>query len=247
VTAPLFFMSQDRLAGATEGSLVVLDGAEGRHGATVKRIGVGEQVLLTDGVGRRATAVVESTGAGTLNLRVEAISLEPQPESRFVLIQALAKGERDEHAIEAATELGVDEVVPWPAARSIVIWRGERATRSLRKWESIVLAATKQSRRTRVPVVSEPADQAAVIRRIERAALALVLHEEAQQPLAGIELPRHGDVVLIVGPEGGIADEELTAFVAAGAVLVRLGSNVLRSSSAGPAALAVLSAAGRWR
>jgi 16S rRNA (uracil1498-N3)-methyltransferase len=247
VTAPLFFVSADQLAGASAGSEVVLDGPEGRHGATVKRIGAGEQVLLTDGVGHRATAVVEGVGLGVLRLRLQAIALEPQPDSRFVLVQALAKGDRDEQAIEAATELGVDEVVPWQAARSIVIWRGERAARSLRKWESVVLAATKQSRRTRVPLVSEPADRAAVITRIEAAALSLVLHEEAQQPLAGLALPESGDVVVIVGPEGGVAPDELGAFVSAGAVPVRLGLNVLRSSSAGPAALAVLSAAGRWR
>ncbi|HYO18458.1 MAG TPA: 16S rRNA (uracil(1498)-N(3))-methyltransferase [Dermatophilaceae bacterium] len=247
MTAPLFFVSPDRLAGATPGSELVLDGPEGRHGATVKRIGAGEQVLLTDGAGHRADAVVESVGAGELHLRLRAITLEPQPDPRFVLVQALVKGDRDEQAIEAATELGVDEVVPWQAARSIVIWRGERAGKSLRKWESVVLAATKQSRRARIPVVSRPANQAAVIQRIGSAALALVLHEEAQQPLAGVVLPAAGDVVLIVGPEGGVAPEELSAFIAAGAVAVRLGPHVLRSSSAGPAALAVLSAAGRWR
>ena len=175
------------------------------------------------------------------------IQAERQPDSRFVLIQALAKGDRDEQAIGAATELGVDEVVPWQAARSIVIWRGERAVRSLRKWESVVVAAAKQSRRTRIPVVSKPADLAAVIARIEAAALALVLHEEAQQPLAGLTLPAVGDVVVIVGPEGGVAPDELAAFVAAGAVAVRLGPTVLRASSAGPAALAVMSATGRWR
>lgn len=247
MTAPLFFVSADQLAAAAPGSGFVLDGPEGRHGATVRRIGVGEEILLTDGVGRRAEAVVEAVGPGVLRLRLGAMVQEPQPDSRFVLVQALAKGDRDEQAIEAATELGVDEVVPWQAARSIVIWRGERAVKSLRKWESVVLAATKQSRRARIPVVSQPANQAAVIRRIGSAALALVLHEEAQQPLAGIELPESGDVVLIVGPEGGVAPEELAAFVAAGAVAVRLGPHVLRSSSAGPAALAVLSAAGRWR
>jgi 16S rRNA (uracil1498-N3)-methyltransferase len=247
VTAPLFFVSADQLAGVAAGSALVLDGPEGRHGATVRRIGVGEQVLLTDGAGHRADAVVESVGVGELHLRVGAITLEPQPDSRFVLIQALAKGDRDELAIEAATELGVDEVVPWQAARSIVIWRGERAVRSLRKGESVVLAATKQSRRARVPLVGQPANQAAVIQRIGSAALALVLHEEAQQPLAAVALPRSGDVLVIVGPEGGVSPDELSAFVAAGAVAVRLGSNVLRSSSAGPAALAVLSAAGRWR
>jgi len=247
VTAPLFFVSADQLAGASEGSEVILDGPEGRHGATVRRIGVGEQVLLTDGAGHRAEAVVESVGVGTLRLRLREVTLERQPDSRFVLIQALAKGDRDEQAIEAATELGVDEVVPWQATRSIVVWRGERAVRSLRKWESLVLAATKQSRRARVPLVSGPADQAAVIARIETAALALVLHEAARQPLAGLALPESGDVVVIVGPEGGVTPEELSAFVAAGAVAVQLGGNVLRSSSAGPAALAVISAARRWR
>ncbi len=247
MTAPLFFVSADQLAGAAAGSQVVLGGPEGRHAATVRRIGVGEQVLLTDGAGRRADAVVESLGAGELRLRLTEISLQPPPDPRFVLVQALAKGDRDEQAIEAATELGVDEVVPWQAARSIVIWRGERAVRSLRKWESLVQAATKQSRRTRVPVVSEPANQAAVISRIGSAALSLILHEEARQPLAGLELPASGEVVVIVGPEGGISPDELSAFIAAGAVPVRLGRHVLRSSSAGPAALAVLSAAGRWR
>jgi 16S rRNA (uracil1498-N3)-methyltransferase len=247
VTAPLFFVAKDQLAGVAQGSVIVLDGPEGRHGATVKRIGVGERVLLADGVGHRAEAVVERVGVGELHLRLQGITMEPQPDSRFVLIQALTKGDRDERAIEAATELGVDEVVPWQAARSIVIWRGERAARSLRKWESVVLAASKQSRRARVPLVSAPADHTAVIQRIEEAALALVLHEEAALPLAGLELPLAGDVLLIVGPEGGIAPDELTTFVGAGAVAVRLGHSVLRSSSAGPAALAVMSAAGRWR
>jgi 16S rRNA (uracil1498-N3)-methyltransferase len=247
VTAPLFFVAPDQLSGASPGSVIVLDGPEGRHGATVKRIGIGENVLLADGSGHRADAVVESVGAGELRLRLQAITQEPQPNPRFVLIQALTKGNRDEQAIEAATELGVDEVVPWQAARSIVIWRGERAARSLRKWESVVLAATKQSRRARIPLVSAPVSQTAVIRRIQEAALAVVLHEEAASPLAGIELPTSGDVLLIVGPEGGIGPDELSAFVAAGAVAARLGRGVLRSSSAGPAALAVMSAAGRWR
>jgi 16S rRNA (uracil1498-N3)-methyltransferase len=240
-------MSADQLAGAMSGSALLLDGAEGHHGATVKRVGVGEQVLLTDGVGHRVEAVVERIGAGELWLRLQTVTREPQPDPSFVLVQALAKGDRDEQAVEAATEVGVDEVVPWQAARSVVIWRGERAARSRRKWESVVLAAAKQSRRARVPKVGEPADLGAVIQRIEHAALALVLHEEAQLPLAGLELPTSGEVLVIVGPEGGIAPEELTAFAAAGAVAVRLGPNVLRSSSAGPAALAVLSAAGRWR
>jgi 16S rRNA (uracil1498-N3)-methyltransferase len=164
-----------------------------------------------------------------------------------VLVQALAKGDRDEQAIEAATELGVDEVVPWQAGRSIVVWRGERAAKAHRKWGSVVLAAAKQSRRATVPVVAPVAHRRGVTELVRQASLALVLHEDASTALATVALPPDGDVLLVVGPEGGIAPDELEAFTGAGARAVRLGDTVLRSSSAGPAALAVLSAAGRWR
>jgi 16S rRNA (uracil1498-N3)-methyltransferase len=247
VTAPLFFLDAGALDGATAGSSVVLSGAEGRHAATVRRIGAGESVLLADGSGRRATAVVQRVDRAELELVVESVEQVPAPSPRFVLVQALAKGDRDEQAIEAATELGVDEVVPWQAGRSIVIWRGDRATKAHRKWESVVLAAAKQSRRPTVPTVAAVADRRRVVDLIGRASLALVLHEDAATALAGVPLPPDGDVLLVVGPEGGITPEELEAFVDAGALSVRLGDTVLRSSSAGPAALAVLSAGGRWR
>ena len=138
-------------------------------------------------------------------------------------------------------------MVPWQAERSIVIWRGERAAKAHRKWQSVVLAAAKQSRRPTVPTVAPAADRRAVVDLVRRASLALVLHEDAGTTLASVPLPADGDVLLVVGPEGGISPAELDAFVAAGALSVRLGDTVLRSSSAGPAALAVLSAAGRWR
>ena len=247
MTAPLFFLDDGSLADVTAGSTVVLAGAEGRHAATVRRIGAGESVLLADGSGRRATAVVQRVDRAELQLVVEAVEQVPAPQPRFVLVQALAKGDRDQQAIEAATELGVDEVVPWQAGRSIVVWRGERATKAHRKWESVVLAAAKQSRRATVPLVAPVADRRAVTERLGRASLALVLHEDASTALSTVALPPGGDVLLVVGPEGGIAPDELEAFTGAGARAVRLGDTVLRSSSAGPAALAVLSAAGRWR
>jgi 16S rRNA (uracil1498-N3)-methyltransferase len=247
VTAPLFFLDAGSLAAATAGSTVVLSGAEGRHAATVRRIGAGENVLLADGSGRRASAVVQRVDRAELQLVVESVEHVAAPRPRFVLVQALAKGDRDEQAVEAATELGVDEVVPWQAGRSIVIWRGDRAVKAHRKWESLVLAAAKQSRRPTVPQVAPVADQRGVVDRIGHASLALVLHEDASTPLATVPLPQDGDVLLVVGPEGGITPDELKAFVGAGALSVRLGDCVLRSSSAGPAALAVLSAAARWR
>ena len=247
MTLPLFLVDPAELTGAREGSALVLEGAEGRHAATVRRIGAGEQVLLADGAGSKVTCEVVGAGNAQLELRVVEVDLEPEPDPRFVLVQALAKGDRDDQAIEAATELGVDEVVPWQAARCIVQWRGERGDKARRKWESTVLAATKQSRRARRPVVSGLATTTSLAARISGAAAAYVLHEEATQTLASQAVPITGEVLVVVGPEGGITPEEVAALQAAGAVAVRLGHTVLRSSSAGPAALAVLSAAARWR
>jgi 16S rRNA (uracil1498-N3)-methyltransferase len=247
MTLPLFVVDPTLLEGVAEGASVTLDGPEGRHAATVRRIGAGEQVMLADGAGLRVTCDVVEAGKAELALRVVEVRRDAEPQPRFVLVQALAKGDRDDQAIEAATEFGVDEVVPWQAARSIVQWRGERGDKARRKWESTVLAATKQSRRSRTPVVAGLATTKDLVARMGGAAAAYVLHEDATQSLAAQALPDTGDVLVVVGPEGGITPEEVAAFEAAGAVTVRLGDTVLRSSSAGPAALAVLSAAGRWR
>jgi 16S rRNA (uracil1498-N3)-methyltransferase len=247
MTLPLFAVPAGSLDGLGPGDPLVLDGAEGRHAATVRRIGHGERVYVADGQGTRAEAVVETAGPGLLRLRVEAVEVQPEPSPRFVLVQALAKGDRDDDAVEAATEIGVDEVVPWQAGRSIVQWRGPRGEKARGKWQNVLEAASKQSRRSRVPVLAPLATTRTLAERISAAAAAYVLHEDAIASLAAQRLPESGDVLVVVGPEGGIAPEELAAFEAAGAIAVRLGSTVLRSSSAGPAALAVLSAAGRWR
>ena len=247
MTLPLFLVDGARFADAREGSIVVLDGEEGRHAAAVRRIGVGEHVMLADGAGLRLTGEVVEAGNAHLRVVVSEVRTEAEAQPRFVLVQALAKGDRDDRAVEAATEYGVDEVVPWQAARSIVQWRGERGEKARRKWESAVLAASKQSRRARVPAVSELATTKSLAARVAGSAAAYVLHEDATHTLAGQELPDHGDVLVVVGPEGGITPEEVSVLEAAGALAVRLGHTVLRSSSAGPAALAVLSAAGRWR
>jgi 16S rRNA (uracil1498-N3)-methyltransferase len=247
VTHQLFLGEPSAVAEAVVGSSLLLDGDEGRHAAAVVRVRPGERYFVADGAGRRVLLEATDVDRAWVRGQVLDVSDEPEPRPRFVLVQALAKGDRDEQAIEAATELGVDEVVPWQAERSIVIWRGERAAKAHRKWQSVVLAAAKQSRRPTVPTVGPAADRRAVVDLVGRASLALVLHEDAGTALASVPLPADGDVLLVVGPEGGISPGELDAFVAAGALSVRLGDTVLRSSSAGPAALAVLSAAGRWR
>jgi 16S rRNA (uracil1498-N3)-methyltransferase len=233
------------LAGA--GDEVRVGGGEGRHAVSVVRLREGEPVLLGGG-GRRAEAVVTRTEHDAFTARLVSVHEEARPGPRFVLVQALAKGGRDEQAVETATELGVDEVVPWQSSRGVAVWRGgDREVKGRQRWAAVAAAAAKQSRRPRVPDVAPAAGMREVADRVRAAALALVLHEEASAPLAGVALPADGDVVLVVGPEGGITPAELAAFTEAGAQAVRLGGEVLRTSSAGPAALAVLNAMGRWR
>jgi 16S rRNA (uracil1498-N3)-methyltransferase len=246
VTSPLFLLPPGSLDDSGPGSVVAVLGAEAHHAAAALRIRVGDEVLVGDGAGRRAVARVESADPKRVDVRVETIVWQPAADPSFVLVQALAKNDRDEQAVEAATELGVDAVVPWQAARSVVQWRADRVARGIRSWEALARAATKQSRGFRVPLVHPLARTAQVAELLAGAALGLVLHEEASTPLTRVELPPTGSVVVVVGPEGGIAPEELEAFATAGAQQVRLGTQVLRASSAGPAALAVLNARSRW-
>lgn len=246
MTLRLFLVPAASLGPARPGDTVLVDGPEGRHAASVVRLAQGEQVLIGDGAGRRALAEVVARDRHTVTTRILSVETEPVPDPQFVLVQALAKSGRDEQAVEAATELGVDRVVPWQAVRSVVRWRGDKAATGPQRWEAVVAAATKQSRRLHRPSVAGLAGQAEVETLLREAALGLVLHEDAGMPLASIELPPSGPVVIVVGPEGGIDPGELAGFAAAGGKPVRLGLALLRSSTAGPAALAVLSARGRW-
>jgi 16S rRNA (uracil1498-N3)-methyltransferase len=241
-TPPLFLA--DPLPG---GDRIVLDGDEGRHAARVRRLGSGEAVLVSDGRGAVASCTVESAAADRLMLRVADRHFVESPDPRVSIVQALAKGERAELAVELATELGADEIVPWRAARSVVQWSGERETKALARWRRAAAEAAKQCRRAWVPVVPDPATTPEVAARLSRADAAFVLHEAASAPLSDAALPRRGTVAVVVGPEGGVADHELAAFVAAGACPVRLGDPVLRTSTAAAAALAVLSVRlNRW-
>ncbi|MEO3783145.1 16S rRNA (uracil(1498)-N(3))-methyltransferase [Actinocorallia sp. B10E7] len=245
MSAPVFVVDRDVLAGA--GGRVVLEGAEGRHAATVKRLRAGEEVVLTDGEGARGRCSVLSAGRDRLELEVLEREEEPQASPRITVVQALPKGERGELAVEVMTEAGVDEIVPWSASRSITQWRAERREKALGRWRNAAREAGKQSRRSRFPVVADLASTAQVAARLERAGLALVLHEEAVEPLSAVPVEGPGEIVLVVGPEGGISPEELELFAGAGARPVLLGPTVLRTSTAGVAALSVLMArTGRW-
>lgn len=254
MTAPVFLAEPGSLGALAAGGSYLLDGTEGRHAGVVQRRAPGERVDVVDCAGTRLVGEIASVGPEGVHLLVREVVVEPVPAPRLVLVQALAKGDRDEMAIEAATEVGADAVVPWQAERSIVVWRGDRAAKSRARWLGTVRAAAKQARRAHVPAVDVALDSGALARRAREVVAAggsvLVLHEEATVPLADAALPAagaEGDVLVVVGPEGGISAREVDLLVEAGAVTVRLGPHVLRTSTAGPVALALLAQRlGRW-
>lgn len=245
MTAPVFLVPA-----LPAGGSFVLDGPEGRHAAAVRRLGPGEPLVVSDGRGGSAACVVESVdGKAALSLTVSRRWQEPEPAPRVVLVQALVKGDRGELAVELATECGVDAVVPWRADRCVAKWDdGPRGEKALARWRSSVREAAKQSRRAWVPDVSAPVTTAELVSVISESARAVVLDSRAPAGLATIQLPADGDVMIIVGPEGGISDRESEALIAAGAQVARLGPTVMRTSTAGAAAIAALGVlTRRWR
>ncbi|MYU20995.1 16S rRNA (uracil(1498)-N(3))-methyltransferase [Streptomyces sp. SID8352] len=248
MTAPVFVVGSLRSEDVPGGEYV-LDGPEGRHAVSVKRLRPGEALVLTDGHGRWAEGLVRAaegkdrlvvTGLGTVR--------EDAPEEpRITVVQALPKGDRGELAVETMTEVGVDAIVPWAASRCVTQWRGERGAKALGKWRATAREAGKQSRRTRFPEVADAMTGKQVAALLATADFAAVLHESGEEPLAKAALPAAGHLVLVVGPEGGVSPEELALFAEAGARPYRLGRSVLRTSTAGTAAAALLlTRTGRW-
>lgn len=255
--ASLYLVQPGLLDGVGVGDPVSLDGAEGRHAVSVARVRVGEVLRIADGRGTVVTGAVTATGRDELTLTVDAVVVEPATRPALVLVQALAKGGRDEMAVQAATEIGVDRIVPWSAARSVSRWDGAKVEKGRARWAAIAQEAAKQAVRSRVPTVDAPVTTSqlaagagtggtAVDREARRALIVLdpvgSVRLSAWAPPGDVE-----EIVLVVGPEGGIDGSEFDRLEAAGAVRVRLGDTVLRTSTAGPAALAVLQTRlGRW-
>ncbi|MFN3865203.1 MAG: 16S rRNA (uracil(1498)-N(3))-methyltransferase [Demequina sp.] len=248
MSAPAFLSSAATDAAA--GDVIAVTGDEARHAVAVQRRTIGEIVDVIDGAGRRARGEIVEGSADRMRVRVHSVSRDEDPE--VVLVQALAKGGRDEQAVESAVELGATRIVPWAAARCIVQWRGTKADKARSRWQALVLAATKQSRRARVAGVDPQVTTAELAALVRTAAAGgdrvLVLHESATCTLGSLDWDgAHRAVWVIVGPEGGISDAELDALAAAGGEVVVLGPHVLRASTAGPAALAALAVArGTW-
>ena len=233
------------VTGVAPGDVVELEGDEARHAVVVRRIRVGEQVVLVDGRGTSATCSVTATSKASLRASVSSTRVEPAPVPCVTVVQAIPKGDRAELAVEVLTEIGVDRIVPWAAARSVGVWRGERAEKALAKWRATAREAGKQSRRSWLPEVTPMATTADVVALVGQSDVAVVLHEGATSPLSSLTLDGVRSVLVVVGPEGGISEEELAALGAAH--VVRMGESVLRTSTAGVAAVAaLLSRSPRW-
>ena len=269
MTAPVFvFTSEtiepaDAAASATPGTILMLTGPEARHAVTVKRLRMQERVDLVDGAGLRLVCEVTGAGVGGARDRLAARVLErieePAPPLRLTLVQALAKGGRDEQAVETATEVGVELVLPWQSERCVSVWQGAKQAKGRQRWQATALQAAKQARRARVPEIGEARDTRRLAdwvgRTVRGGGVVLVLHEEAGTAIStameslGLPAPEEVPPVLavVVGPEGGISPEETAVLEAAGAMTVRLGPHVMRTASAGPVALAFLAhASGLW-
>ena len=243
MTPPLLFVSD--LAGVAVGDQIELPTQEARHASAALRMTTGEVLFVADGQGRRAQgrAIVEGN-----HVIVDVISVDvmSRPNPTFTVVQALAKGEHGELAIDLMTQVGVDRIIPWSASRSIVQWKGDRAEKSLTKWQLAAKAATKQSRQAWSPEISQALSTKEILTLIPKFSATFILHETATYPLATAPLPISGEICLIVGPEGGISDEEVADFEAAGARVASVGDSVLRASLAGAIGVGVLSTRLRW-
>lgn len=248
MSAPVFVF--EAAVDAAVGADLTVTGSEARHAVTVQRRAVGERVDVVDGSGVRASGLITHAAPDSFTIAVDSVSADSDPS--VTLVQALAKGGRDEQAIEAATELGATAFIPWAAQRSIVQWKAMKATKGRDSWADAVRAAAKQSRRALIPTVADVMTSAELARWIANAhgqgTAVVVLHESATQSLTEMAWSQANQAVaFVVGPEGGIADAEIEMFVAAGATVAVLGPHVLRASNAGPSAIAALAALrGTW-
>lgn len=243
MSPPLFWVDDVGPAGSD----VTLRGAEGRHAVTVTRLAVGEPVILGDGRGSTAHCeVVEITGKDTLVAHAHTVAYREPPRPRVTVVQALPKSERSELAVDLATESGADTIVPWQASRCVARWtgKGDKSDKGIAKWAAAAAAAAKQSRRPWIPEIAPLASTTDVRARcadvIAAGGVVAVLHEEGATPIRDLPLATAPEVVLVVGPEGGLDDAEIADLTALGATSVILGPEVLRTSTAAAVALGAI-------
>lgn len=248
MTPPLFWVDAVPRAGDT----ALLSGSEGRHAVTVTRLRAGEPVILGDGRGTTAACeVIEVAGKDRLTVRAGRVEFQTRPKPAVTVVQALPKAERSELAVDLMTEAGVDAIVPWQSSRSIARWSGVKAVKGVEKWRTTAATAAKQARRAWIPEVADLANttdvRALTARVVGDGGIVALLHEDGAVPFRSLPFADVPDVVLVIGPEGGLADTEIADLTALGARAVVLGPEVLRTAAAGAVALGALGAVtDRW-
>ena len=220
------------------GSIYEFDNEDAFHAIKVLRLSAGEIFRLGNGDGAWSKVVVENVNKKSMTVKVLESGFEEKLAQHFTIIQAVPKGDRVKESIELSTEGGVDRILMWNSARSI-----GRSDDKIEKLQLTAREASKQSRRLRIPVVAAIPTVDAVVDEIAKADLALVLHESATTSISSSVVAGATRIVLIIGPEGGLTDQEVETFAAAGAKVVLLGRPILRSAHAGLAALAAVNTA----
>ena len=217
MTAPLFY------ADLSHGDEVTLSADDVRHAAGAMRLRRGDVVLVGDGVGRIATCRVQSADRRAVVVAIDEIEYVPA-RRELTVVQAIPKGERGDLAVELLTETGASRIVPWASARTVADWRGKERGK-VDRWRRVAKAAAMQSRRPYLPEVTE------LLSGVPEQPT-FVLHESAHTSLFDLVLPA-GPLTVVVGPEGGLTEEEVSAM---GGTPVLLGPEILRTSTAGAAA-----------
>jgi 16S rRNA (uracil1498-N3)-methyltransferase len=229
-----------------DSNLIEVSGDEAHHAIKVLRINVSEEILISDGAGNWVRASVENIEKKTFTAKVLERGFQPEKSPRLIVVQGLPKSDRVKDAIEILVESGVDQIIPWQADRSISKWQKD----SLDKWQSAAVAATKQSRRFRKPEIIDGLSLSQLLEIESENSAVLVMHESATTKLSEVVTSKFAgmsEIIIVIGPEGGISESELTVLEGAGAHIVGLGPEVFRSAHAGGAALSAVSALiGRW-
>ena len=222
---------------------IEVDGDEAHHGVNVLRLKTSEEVKISDGVGNWGVGTVSQVNKKSFTVEILDRGFEPASKQRVVVVQAILKNDANKEAVDFLTQVGADEIIPWQSQHSI----GKFDDKSLSKWQSAARESSRQSRRVRIPVISNAYSTENLISKIKGLQNIFVLHESADNRLSQIEINQEADVILIVGPEGGLSEIEVNTFVTAGAKIVRLGESVLRAANAGAAAASVvMSRTGKW-
>ena len=229
------------------GSKIRIAGAEAKHATSVRRLQIDEAIAVSDGQGKKVRGKVSQLSKDFLEMEVASVESVERPKPQLILVQALAKGDRDEMAVQACTELGIQTVIPWQSERSVSIWKPEKQDKHRLRWQSIATEAAKQSLRPFIPEVERVLGTSELVERLKQFDLTLVLDPTSSTPLTSVSLSGHQSIAIVVGPEGGISPQELEQFRAAGFSLAALGSGILRTSTAGVAVVSYLQATlGNW-